>query len=120
MPSFTPICRLPYNTPGAGVVATVCPRNDSPFNFSFIILGRSSQSEDFTVQFFRVWMGGNAKDPGEKGAVLGLLGLAGGWEAVPMCPQGYNGHTHCACGPGDPLSPEVRLYPLEQSFGLGT
>jgi hypothetical protein len=38
-------------------------------------------------------MGENAKGPGEEGAVFGPVGLAKGWEAVPMCPQGDNGHT---------------------------
>lgn len=56
--------------------------------------------------------------PGEKGAVFGPMGLAGGWEAVSMCPWRDNGHSQRACSSWDRLSTEVRLYPLKQSFGL--
>lgn len=76
---------------------------------------------DFVVWslFLGAWSEENAEGPGEKaGLCLGLSAWRGGWEAASVCPKEHSGYSQVACGPGDPRSPKVRLYPLEQRFGL--
>lgn len=69
--------------------------------------------------FLGAWSEENAEGPGEKrGLCLGLWAWRGGWEAASVCPKEHSGYSQVACGPGDPRSPKVRLYPPEQSFGL--
>ena len=67
-----------------------------------------------SIPWSLVW--GKCRGPwGERGAVWAWRG---GWEAASVCPEEHSGYSQIACGPGDPRSPKVRLYPPEQRFGL--